>query len=126
MRAVFLKCTYLEANALFLTADQPVFSRHPQSQVGKEGSVVTFSCAADASSFVWTKDGCELSLDGRISVSEDKRTLSITDVNRTDSGKYICEATNKRIKVKSNAATLTVQCKNTYTHFILKPNRCTL
>ena len=122
MHAVFLKCTSFEANALFLTADRPVFTRHPQSQVDKEGSDVNFSCAADASSFVWIKDGCELSLGGRISVSEDKKILRIMDVNRTDSGEYICEATNNEIKVKSNAATLTIQCKGTFTHFILKPN----
>ena len=85
---------------------------------------MTFSCAADASSFVWTKDGRELSLDGRISVSQDKKKLSITDVKRRDSGEYICEATNNGMKVKSNAATLTVQCKGTFTHFILKPNKC--
>lgn len=122
------KWASFETNALFLTADQLVFTTHPESQTKREGSDVTFSCAADGkpvpSSFVWSKNRrkLETSDDGRIRLLEDN-SLSIMAVERSDSGEFICEAANGVDKVNSNPATLTVECKRTFAHFILKPNK---
>ena len=81
-----------------------------------------FSCDANGKPppfFVWTKNGRELnaSLDDRIMFSEDKKTLIIKDLNRTDSGNYGCKAANNVKSVDSELATLNVQCKNTFIHF---------
>ena len=81
-----------------------------------------FRCDADGKpppSLFWTKDGCELntSLDDRIIFSEDKKTLIIKGLKRTDSGNYVCVAANDVKSVDSKLATLTVQCKNTFIHF---------
>ena len=109
-------------NASFIISDTPEFTTHPQPQTKNEGSTVIFRCDADGKpppSFFWTKDGCELntSLDDRIKFSEDKKTLSIMDVKRTDSGNYRCKATNDVKSVDSELARLTVQCKDTFIHF---------
>ena len=81
-----------------------------------------FSCDANGKPppfFFWTKNGRELnaSLDDRIMFSEDKKTLIIKDLNRTDSGNYGCKAANNVKSVDSELATLNVQCKNTFIHF---------
>ena len=46
-----------------------------------------------------------------MSFSGDKRQLTITNVNRTDSGEYRCVANNKLGNDTSNVATLNVRCK---------------
>ena len=81
-----------------------------------------FSCDANGKPppfFFWTKNGRELnaSLDDRIMFSEDKKTLIIKDLNRTDSGNYGCKAANNVKSVDSELTTLNVQCKNTFIHF---------
>ena len=83
-----------------------------------EGSCVTFSSYANGvpePTFSWTKDGSAITADNRISLSADNKQLSLTDVNRTDSGEYRCVATNSVGTVHSNASTLTLQGKDTFT-----------
>ena len=83
-----------------------------------QGSNVTFSSDANGvpePTFSWTKDGSAVTANGRICLSGDNKELSITNVNRTDSGEYRCVATNSVERVNSNAATLTVHCKKTFT-----------
>ena len=82
-----------------------------------------FSCDTNSKPapffFFWTKNGLDLntSLDDRIKFSEDKKTLIIKDLKRTDSGNYGCKAANNVKRVDSELATLTVQCKDTFIHF---------
>ena len=86
---------------------------------------MTFSSDANGipePTFSWTKDGSAVTANDRISLSADNKQLSITNVNRTDSGEYRCVATNSVGKVNSNAAILTIHCKKLFTHFLLKPN----
>ena len=102
--------------------DQPEFTEHPQSQTLVEGSSVTFSSDANGvpePTYSWTKDGSAVTANDRISLSAGHKELSITNVNRTDSGEYRCMATNRVETVHSNAATLTVHCKKTFTRFLL-------
>ena len=80
-----------------------------------QGSHVTFSSVANGvpePTFSWTKNGSAVTANDRISLLADNKQLSITNVNRTDSGEYECVATNNVETVNSNAATLTVQGKH--------------
>ena len=102
--------------------DQPEFTEHPQSHTKVQGSSVTLSSNANGvpiPTFSWTKDGSAVTANNRISLSADDKQLSLTNVNRTDSGEYRCVAANSVGTVNSNAATLTVTCKKTFTHFLL-------
>ena len=107
----------------------PEFTAHPQGKTSMQGSSVAFSTDANGvpePTFSWTKDGSAVTADNRISFSADNKQLSLTNVNKTDSGVYRCVATNNVGTVKSIAATLTVPCKKTFTHFLRKPNRVAL
>ena len=89
-----------------------------------QGSSVTFSSDANGvpePTFSWTKDGSAVTADNRIRLSADNKELSLSNVNGTDSGEYRCVGT-----VNSNAATLTVYGKKTFTHFLLTSNYCVI
>ena len=78
---------------------------------------MTFTCDADGNptpTFSWTKDDSVVNKTSRITFNADKKQLTITNVNRGDSGGYICVATNDVNKVQSNSSTLNVQCKDTF------------
>ena len=102
-----------------LLIEKPAFTTHPEIfQTLKEGVSITFSSDANGipePTFTWTKDKCAVTADDRISLSADNKELSITNVNRADSGEYRCVATNSVGTVNSNAATITVHCKKTFT-----------
>ena len=96
----------------------PELTTTPKSQTTSEGSNVTFSCVASGvpePSLSWTINGTAINVtaDPRINLTADGQQLTVTNVNRTDSGEYICLASNKVGNVTSTAAKLTVQCKDT-------------
>ena len=77
---------------------------------------MTFSCSIvgnPAPSVVWTKDGEDLTANGRIKLSSrnDNHSLEIGKVQLLDSGQYRCVANNSKGRSFSSAAKLTVQCK---------------
>ena len=83
-----------------------------------QGSSVTFSSDANGipePTLSWSKDGSAVTSDNRISLSADNKQLSITNVNRTDSGEYRCVAANSVGTVYSNASTLTLKGKDIFT-----------
>ncbi|CAH3014617.1 unnamed protein product, partial [Porites evermanni] len=102
----------VNSNAATLTVlFPPEFTAHPHSQTSMQGSSVTFSSDANGipePTFSWSKDGSAVTSDNRISLSVDNKQLSITNVNRTDSGEYRCVAANSVGTVYSNASTLTL------------------
>ena len=105
----------------FLYTDQPEFSQPPQNQMVNEGLNVAFTCDANGNpppTFSWTIDGSAVNTTAnpRISLTADRKQLTITSVNRTDSGEYRCVANNIVKTVNSTAALLTVQCKKMFTH----------
>ena len=59
----------------------------------------------------WTKDGSPISSNSSVSLSADNKRLSITNVNRNDSGEYRCVTTNSVGNEISIAAIVDVQCK---------------
>ena len=109
-----------------LFIEEPAFTTHPKNhQTSSEGVNITFSSDANGipePTFTWTKDGSAVTANDRISVSADNKQLSLTNVNRTDSGEYRCVATNSVGTVNSNVATLTVLCKKTFTYVLFIPN----
>ena len=111
-----------------LLIEQPAFTTHPNNPptlILREGVRTTFSSDANGipePTFSWTKDGSAITANDRISLSADNKELSIINVNRTDSGEYRCVAANSVGTVNSNASTLTVHCKKTFTRFLLKAN----
>ena len=68
--------------------------------------------------FLWTVNGSGVTVGGRIILSQDGKQLTITNVTRRDSGQYRYVAINRVGIVTSNAATLNVQCKNTFTSYL--------
>ena len=97
--------------------DEAAITAHPKNAIRVEGDVVTLSCNATGNpepSISWTKDGSPISSNSRISLSADNKQLTVTNVSRTDSGKYLCVANNKIGNVTWSAALLEVQCKYQY------------
>ena len=98
----------------FKIADKPEITSHPKSVEVKEGGNVTFSCnytANPSPTTSWTKDESPITNDSRISYSVVNKVLTITNVNRKDSGEYRCEASNKLGNDTSEAAELNVKCE---------------
>ena len=98
----------------FKIADKPEITSHPKSVDIKEGGNVTFSCnytANPSPTTSWTKDESPITNDSRISYSVVNKVLTITNVNRKDSGEYRCEASNKLGNDTSEAAELNVKCE---------------
>ena len=107
-----------------LNTDQPEISEHPQNQIVLEGSNVSFLCNASGNpmpTFSWTVNGSPVNatVDSRISFLADNKQLTITTVKRTDGGEYKCLASNSVNTVTSTAASLIVQCKETFTYVSL-------
>ncbi|XP_073259129.1 hemicentin-1-like [Porites lutea] len=115
----------VNSSAAFLIVQyQPEISEHPQNQIVLEGLNVSFLCNASGNptpTFSWTINGSpvNVTVDSRISFSADNKQLTITRVNRTDGGEYICFASNPVKTVTSTAASLIVQCKETFTYVSL-------
>ena len=107
-----------------LNTDQPEISEHPQNQIVLEGLNVSFLCNASGNptpTFSWTINGFPVNatVDSRISFSADNKQLTITTVKRTDGGEYKCLASNSVNTVISTAASLIVQCKETFNYLSL-------
>ena len=104
-----------------LLIEQPAFNTHPKDpQTSRKGESITFSIDANGipePTFSWFKGESAVTANNRISLTEGNKKLSIANVNRSDSGEYRCVATNSVRTVYSNAATLIVHCKKTFSHF---------
>ena len=99
--------------SLLSVVDQPKIKVHPKAETTTEGNNLILFCNATGNpvpTISWTKDGSLLSSNSRFSLSDDKR-LTITNVNRTDSGEYRCVASNSLGNDTSSGATLNIQCK---------------
>ena len=100
---------------LFQIADRAEIVFYPQVNVTKEeGSNLTLFCNATgnpAPIISWTKDGSPTKNNSRIRFSKHNRLLTISNVNRTDSGHYRCVAKNSLGNDTSNVSTVNIQCK---------------
>ncbi|XP_033127701.1 uncharacterized protein LOC117125340 [Anneissia japonica] len=80
----------------------PVITRHPVSQLvtveGNDTEIVCQATGDPAPTFSWT-------FNGRILDNENSNTLHIQEVSKSDSGVYVCHASNEVTSVQS------LQCK---------------
>ncbi|XP_077313363.1 cell adhesion molecule CEACAM7-like [Lithobates pipiens] len=84
---------------------KPIITASP-SQV-QESDAVNLTCsAANADQIIWMKDGANLPDDVRLSA--DNTTIKFSSVNRTDAGKYQCEARNIASQSNSDLYSLTI------------------
>ena len=100
---------------MLLFTEQPTITVQPQSLEKTEGDNVTLSCKADGNpipTISWTINGSLTAIKGnpRISFTKNKQQLTISNVERTDSGTYRCVASNKFGNASSDAALLDIQC----------------
>ena len=99
-----------------VSTDSPEFIQHPNNQTLTEGDNATFNCDTSGNpspTLSWTKDGSVVNVTSRISLSLENTLLVITNVNRGDSGQYVCVSANVVGTVQSSMARLNVQCKKT-------------
>ena len=111
-------------SALFLNTDQPEISEHPQNQIVLEGLNVSFLCNASGNptpTFSWTINGSPVNTTSnpRISFTADNKQLTMTSVNRTDGGEFLFLHSIRLKTVTSTAASLIVQCKETFAYVSL-------
>ena len=119
-------CMHFYADVLFISylpfankidfkiTDKPEITTHPESEDIKEGGNVTLSCNSTANPLPttsWTKDESPVTNNSRVNFSVVNKVLTITNVNRKDSGEYRCVASNKLGNDTSKAAELNVKCK---------------
>ena len=112
MTCTLLRCHFL--SGLFIFTDPPEITVHPEAKTKSEGENLTLSCNATGNpvpTISWTRDGSPVNQSSRISFSADKKQLTITNVNRTDRGKYRCVASNELGNDTSNASIVDIQCK---------------
>ena len=94
------------------------------SMTENNGSNVNFTCVSFSYApvtYTWLKDGGTPLLDADVKINintdndEDNNTytttLMILDVQLSDNGAYVCNATNRACTTSSNAATLSVTGK---------------
>ena len=89
-------------------------TEHPQRITKREGEDVTLSCEASGNpepDISWKKNESTLTVNDRISLSDDKKKLTIKNLTREDCGVYQGVASNSVSVVNSSCAILDVQCK---------------
>ena len=103
-------------NNFYLFTDRPEITLYPLNVTEAEGYNITLTCNAFGNpepNVSWTVIGSHMDISNnpRISFSQEKKTMIIMNVTRTDSGEYRCMATNSLGDATSHVATLDVQCK---------------
>ena len=94
--------------------DRPEITNHPQHITEAERNNVTLTCNATGNpepQFSWFKVENTVKRNNRINMSAKTSHLTITDVNRHDSGGYLCVAHNEVGNDTSIIVILDVQCK---------------
>ena len=95
-------------------SDRPEITKHPQNVTETERYNVTLTCNATGNpepQFSWYKVKNTVKSSNRIKFSANNSLLTITDVNRKDSGGYLCVAHNQLGNDTSIIVILDVQCK---------------
>ena len=104
----------LPTSVCWYISDRPEITKHPQNVTETERNNVTLTCNATGNpepQFSWFKDKHPVIGVKRIYLSANNSLLTITDVNRNDSGGYLCVAHNEVGNDISKIVVLDVQCK---------------
>ena len=108
----------------FFFSDQPEIITHPKNFTIDEGLPMTLFCNATGNpppTLSWTKDGSPINNNQGIIFTGDNETLSIANINRSESGNYRCVTRNSLGDDTSNAAKVDVQCKCSINSFLTLP-----
>ena len=109
--------TCVDLIVCFLIIVAPQIATQPQGGPVIEGQNVNLFCNASGNpvaTITWTRNGSVITSSvARISFGAESRELTITSINRADSGEYRCVANNSEGNTTSDAATLDVQCEYT-------------
>ena len=111
-----MKTIYLHSLAervCFYIPDRPEITNHPQHITEAERDNVTLTCNATGNpepQFSWFKERDLVESNNRIYFSANNSLLTITDVNRNDSGGYLCVAHNEVGNETSIIVILDVKC----------------
>uniref|UniRef100_A0A672J0Q7 Ig-like domain-containing protein n=1 Tax=Salarias fasciatus TaxID=181472 RepID=A0A672J0Q7_SALFA len=84
---------------------------NPETQKLVEGKdSLRLSCSSSGSplSFLWMKDGSEITASDRVQITDGGRLLSIANVTRDDQGSYTCKVSNPVNSDTSDPANVTV------------------
>ncbi|RUS74988.1 hypothetical protein EGW08_017255 [Elysia chlorotica] len=98
---------------LFVNSAPPTLVQAPKDKTVEEGKDTSFTCeviGGPRPEIYWTKDGVNLTVGGRIRISQTQHELLIGEAKLTDSGLYKCNAVNIKGTVAAEA-TLTVVVK---------------
>ncbi|XP_036450922.1 carcinoembryonic antigen-related cell adhesion molecule 5-like [Colossoma macropomum] len=81
-----------------------------ETELVEFNSTVRLACSASGSSlsFSWLNGSSEVTVGGRVQLTDGNRTLTITSVSRGDTGPYRCEASNVISNGTSRPLTLTI------------------
>ena len=116
-RNIIVKTIYvhnLAERVCFYIPHRPEIINHPQNVTEAERNNVTLTCNATGNpepQFSWFKVENTVKSNNRINMSAKTSHLTITDVNRHDSGGYLCVAHNEVGNDTSIIVILDVQCK---------------
>ena len=83
---------------LLFHTELPLITIHPERKTPMQGEMMTLSCNATGNpepSISWVKDGSPINSNSRINFSQGNKRLTITNISKTDSGKYRCVARNR-------------------------------
>ena len=109
--------TCVDLIVCFLIIVAPQIATQPQGGPVIEGQNVNLFCNASGNpvpTITWTRNGSVVTSSvARITFGPESRELTITSINRADSGEYRCVANNSEGNATSDAATLDVQCEYT-------------
>ena len=111
-----MECFRLSFFSVFPNAVKPSIITQPKSAAPEEGDIVKLYCNATGSPILhisWTFDGSVITANenSRISLSNDSQELTITNVNRGDSGDYRCLVKNRVGNDTSDPSVINVLCK---------------
>ena len=111
-----MECFRLSCFSVFPNTVKPSIITQPNSVAAKEGATVKLYCNATGSPILhisWTFEGSVITANenSRISLSNHSQELTITNVNRGDSGDYRCLVKNRVGNDTSNTSVINVLCK---------------
>ena len=111
-----MECFRLSFFSVFPNTVKPSIITQPKSAAPEEGDTVKLYCNATGSPILhisWTFDGSVITANenSRISLSNDSQELTITNVNRGDSGDYRCLVKNRVGNDTSDTSVINVLCK---------------
>ncbi|XP_029958850.1 carcinoembryonic antigen-related cell adhesion molecule 6-like isoform X3 [Salarias fasciatus] len=102
-----------ESGTITLRVHAPIsnVTINPETQKLVEGKdSLRLSCSSSGSplSFLWMKDGSEITASDRVQITDGGRLLSIANVTRDDQGSYTCKVSNPVNSDTSDPANVTV------------------